>query len=271
MHRILKAMTAVCAGLFAFVPFAPMSLANETWAGLKPDVFGDKPIQSAHGLFTLEAPNRPEDQRAVPVSFKAELLDGRSIKSVTFVVDENPAPVAAVFNLGPDRTRLSLALNLRFNTGTNVRAILETDDGQLYMASRYVKFAGGQSACSAPPTGDPEEIAANMGKMQLAHKTTTKSVTTLRPKAQLQISHPNHTGMALDQQTLLYIPLRMVSELEVRQGHERVFTMSGSITLSENPVIDFDYRMNGSDEMQVVLKDSNGVRWQQGFPIGTGS
>lgn len=267
--------------LFAFVvlgtsPFlASTVLAEEsqaTWYDLKPDVFGDRVIRPAGDLLTLMAPGRPEDQTAVPVKVTTRLTDGRNIKSVTFVVDENPSPIAAVFTMGPGRKNVEIALNLRFNIGTYFRAVLETDDGQLYMTKRYVKFAGGQAACSAPPTGDPEEIAANMGKMKLAHASLTNQTSTvLRPKAKLEISHPNHTGMALDQQTLLYIPLRMITNIDVHQGDQKVFDMKGSITLSENPVIDFDYRVNGSDKMQVVLKDTNGTKWQSTFPIGQGS
>ncbi len=258
--------------------FAPLSSDmaraesdGSTWADLKPDVFGDRKILPAGNLVELNAPTRPDDQRAVPVVLKAHLADGRTIKSVTFVVDENPSPVAAVFKLGPDRTQLNMALNLRFNTGTALRAIVEASDGALYMTSRHVKFAGGQAACSAPPTGNPEDIAANMGKMSFVPETQTAAATVLRPKAQLKISHPNHTGMALDQQTLLYIPLRMISNLEVKQGDERVFEMTGSITLSENPEIDFDYRTNGAQELRVVLADSDGTSWEQAFPIGSGS
>jgi sulfur-oxidizing protein SoxY len=77
--------------------------------------------------------------------------------------------------------------------------------------------------------------------------------------------------MVLDQLTLLYVPLRIITDLEVRQGDERVFAMQGSITLSQNPVIDFDYRVNGAETMQVLVTDSDGASWQKSFPIGQGS
>ncbi|MGH1417744.1 MAG: quinoprotein dehydrogenase-associated SoxYZ-like carrier [Hyphomicrobiaceae bacterium] len=276
MHTIARALLAgVAVSIAALTGMATLpvkaDLASTTWSELKPDVFGDREILPGGGVLTMAAPSRPEDQRAVPVTMKTRLSDGRTIKSVTFIVDENPSPVAAVFKMGPDRTAMELAVNLRFNTGTFIRTIVEASDGKLYMVKRYVKFAGGQSACSAPPTGNPEEIAANMGKMSLTPKVKTTAATALRRKMQLRVSHPNNTGMALDQQTLLYIPLRMVTDLEVRQGDERVFAMAGSISLSENPIIDFDYRSNGAEKMHVQLKDSDKTLWEHEFPVGTGS
>lgn len=245
--------------------------AGSTWDGLKPDVFGTRKIDSGLGIVTIKAPIRPEDQRAVPVSIDAKFADGRSIKSVTLVVDENPSPVAAVFNMGPGQRHVALKTAIRLNQQTQVRAIIEADDGGLYMASQLVKFAGGQAACAAPPTGNPEEIAANMGKMLLADANEDGNATQIAHRVRLKISHPNHTGMALDQQTLLYIPLRMVTALEVRQGGAKLFDMTGSITLAENPVFEFPVDLKGEHQINVTLKDSDGAEWKKSLAVRAGS
>jgi sulfur-oxidizing protein SoxY len=75
----------------------------------------------------------------------------------------------------------------------------------------------------------------------------------------------------LDQITLLYVPLHIITDVEVRQGESLVFAMTGSITLAQNPVVDFDYRLNGAETMQVLVRDSNGGAWAKSFPIGQGS
>ncbi len=77
------------------------------------------------------------------------------------------------------------------------------------MAERFVKFAGGQAACSAPPSGSPEQIAATMGNMSLEPLGKQAAATQIEPRARLKVMHPNHTGMVLDQLTLLYVPLRI--------------------------------------------------------------
>lgn len=258
-------VAAVCA--FSVSPVS----AESSWDDIRPQAFGERVIHPAGDVVKLSAPNRPEDQSEVPVKVEAAFRDGRTIRAVTIIVDENPSPVAAVFDIGGKRTALKLGTKFRFNTGTDVRAVVEASDGQLYMASRHVKFAGGQAACSAPPNGDPKEILANMGKMTFGHETKLATASQIRPNAKLKVSHPNHSGMVLDQITLLYVPLRIVSEMEVRQGKERVFSMRGSMTLSQDPEIEFDYRVNGSESMQVTVTDTNGASWQESFPIGQGS
>lgn len=247
------------------------AVAGGTWDGLKPEVFGQRKIEGGIGVVSIKAPFRPEDQRAVPVSIDARFVDGRTVKSVTLVVDENPSPVAAVFNMGEGRTHFGLKTAVRLNQETQVRAIVEASDGALYMSSQLVKFAGGQAACSAPPTGNADEIAANMGKMQLADVERAGNATEIEHRVRLKISHPNHTGMALDQQTLLYIPLRMITALEISQGGTKLFDMTGSITISENPAIEFPVSLTGDDQLKVVLKDSDGTEWSRTMSIRAGS
>lgn len=265
--RVL-AMAALSAGLVAA---ASTTHAGSTWDGLKPEVFGQRKIEPGFGVVTIKAPIRPEDQRAVPVSIDARLADGRTVKAVTLVVDENPSPVAAVFTMGASQRQVALKTAIRLNQETQVRAIVEASDGALYMASQLVKFAGGQAACAAPPTGNPDEIARNMGKMELADVAGDGNATQIAHKVRLKIRHPNHTGMALDQQTLLYIPLRMVTALEVRQGDAKLFDMAGSITLAENPVLEFPVDLTGDHHLNVTLKDSEGANWSRQLPIRAGS
>ncbi|WP_049792558.1 quinoprotein dehydrogenase-associated SoxYZ-like carrier [Polymorphum gilvum] len=245
--------------------------ADSTWGELRGLVFGDREIRPAPDALVLTAPARPDNQSAVPVRLEARISDGRAIRAVTFVVDENPSPVAAVFEIAGARRQLDLATRLRLNAATEVRAVVELDDGALLMASRFVKFAGGQAACAAPPAGDPAEIAATMGQMRLDREATAAGLSLARPKATLTVRHPNHTGMVLDQVTLLYVPLRIVSDIEVHQGGEKVFSMTGSITLSQDPQIGFDYVPNGADTMTVTVTDTDGARWERSFQIGSGS
>jgi sulfur-oxidizing protein SoxY len=268
MRRSFQLITL--AALFA-VGIAGAAQAGSAWDEIRANVFGGRTIHAAGGLVQLSAPTRPTDQRMVPVGVETQFADGRTVRSVTLIADENPSPVAAVFDVGGERQSLKLATNLRLNAATDVRAIVEASDGELYMAERFVKFAGGQGACAAPAMGSPEEIAANMGKMTMEPVRAAGTQSEIAPTLRLSINHPNHTGMVLDQLTLLYVPLRIITDMEVRQGDERVLAMKGSITLSQNPVIDFDYRVNGAQSMQVLIKDSAGAEWAKSFPIGQGS
>ncbi|MGQ0672575.1 MAG: quinoprotein dehydrogenase-associated SoxYZ-like carrier [Hyphomicrobium sp.] len=245
--------------------------AGSTWDGIRAEVYPDKTVHLGTGVVTMKAPYRPDDVRSVPIEAEVKLGEGRTIKTVSFIVDENPSPVAAKFTLGPGRDRIAITTHIRLNQQSDVRVVVEASDGEVYMAEQLVKFAGGQASCSAPPMGDPAEIAANMGKMTLAAVGERATSSHAVQRARYELNHPNHTGMVLDQITLLYVPLLMVEHVEARQGDEMVFQMDGSITLSQNPKVEFDYVTNGAVEMTVTARDTSGTTWDRRFPIGPGS
>lgn len=271
MRRSQRMLALAAAVGFAFMG-TNAALAGRAWDEIQAGVFAGRTIQPAGDIVQLAAPFRPLDQRAVPIDVEARFADGRSVRGITLIVDENPSPVAARFDFGGAREHVHLSTKLRLNAATDVRAVIEASDGQLYMAERFVRFAGGQAACSAPPSGSPEEIAANMGKMSLEPLSKKQAAATeIEPRARLKIMHPNHTGMVLDQLTLLYVPLRIITDLEVKQGEERVFAMQGSMTMAQDPVIEFDYRTNGATALRIEAHDSDGASWARDFPVGQGS
>jgi sulfur-oxidizing protein SoxY len=250
---------------------AAPALAGPTWDSIRAEVYAGKTIRDGAGVITLEAPYRPDDVRSVPIVADAKLTDGRTIRSVTFIVDENPSPVAARFKLGEGRDHVAMTTNIRLNQQSDVRVVVEASDGEIYMAEQLVKFAGGQASCSAPPMGDPAEIAANMGKMTFAISGDKATSSHAVQRASYELNHPNHTGMVMEPISLLYVPLLMVDRIEARQGDELVWEMEGSITVAQNPRVEFDYVTNGAEEMVITARDTSGATWTQKFPIGPGS
>jgi len=264
-------LTARAAAVFAslLIAVAPtVAQASESWPGIRTEAFGGRVIQDGAGIVSLGAPYRPDDVRSVPLEAEIGLHDGRTIRSVSFIVDNNPSPVAAVFRLGEGRAQARITTNIRLDQQSDVRVVVEASDGALYMTERLVKFAGGQASCSAPPVGDPAEIAANMGRMDFATIGTPPNGSRQTARARFVLNHPNHTGMVLDPISLLYIPLLMVNHIEARQGDDLVFEMTGSITLAQNPVVEFDYVTNGAPEMTLTARDTSGAAWTRSFPIG---
>src|SRR5215207_268641 len=65
--------------------------AQSAWDNIRPEVFGQRIIHDGAGIMTLKAPFRPEDQRAVPIGVDAKFADGRSVKAITIIIDENPS------------------------------------------------------------------------------------------------------------------------------------------------------------------------------------
>jgi sulfur-oxidizing protein SoxY len=266
---IRHAVAGVAAFGLALLPAA--AVAGPTWDGIKAEVYGARAILDGSSVVKLEAPYRPDNVMAVPLAADIHLPNGQAIKTVSFIVDENPSPVAAVFKLGDARPSAALTTYIRLNQQSDVRVVVETVQGELYMVEQLVKFAGGQASCSAPPQGSPQEIAANMGKMTLGLQGPRAVASNTLQRAEFELNHPNHTGMVLDQITLFYIPLLMVEHLEVKQGDDVVLTLAGSITLKQNPKFAFDYKTNGATEMTVTARDTSGAEFKRTFPIGPGS
>ncbi len=245
--------------------------SGQTWQELKPDVFGERPITDKSPLLTLTAPTRAEDAAMVPVDVSVALPagDSRTVKKLTLIVDENPAPVAATFSFGGERRDLSLGTRLRVNSYSYVRAVAELSDGSLQMTERFVKASGG---CSAPAMKDEEAALRNIGQMKLKvvdnGQQGDATQATRLSRVQLMIRHPNYSGLQMDQVTRLYIPAQYVDRIEVKQGDELILSMTGGISLSEDPALQFSYEPTGK-EIRVDAADTTGRNFESELKQGS--
>jgi len=114
----------------------------------------------------------------------------------------------------------------------------------LLVGEGFVKTSG-QGACSAPPGTDPDLALATLGEIQIgitdmdAGKTPLDKLVGLLNKPQkrvdVDINHPSHSGMQMDQISLLFIPMRYVENVQIDLDGRGFVNMTGSISLSENP------------------------------------
>ena len=109
--------------------------ANDPWPGLVQDIFNNRPMNDGGDVIGIEMPVRAEDAAIVPVTLRTELSadDSRQVLSITLVIDQNPAPMAAKFQLGPDAKVSEISTRVRVNNYTDVHAVAELSDGKLYM------------------------------------------------------------------------------------------------------------------------------------------
>jgi len=250
----LAALTLILATpLFAADPVKNPMTESATWQDLRGDVVGEAALADAAPLLEVDAPYRAHDAATVPVILR-QTDDAAQITAATVIIDENPAPVAAVLGFSPAMAPLDFELRVRVNQYSNVRVIAETPDG-LHMTGRYVKASGG---CSAPASRDPEVALAGMGKMKLRLFDQDVQMSTPRREAQIMIRHPNYSGLQRDQVTQLFIPAHFIDHMEVWQGEELLFTMDGGISVSENPVFRFSYTDNGATTLTVKATDTEG-------------
>jgi sulfur-oxidizing protein SoxY len=255
---------------FAGLAWAMLALAwtgtsvaqsESAWVEIRANIVGERPIEDGAALLALEVPGRAEDAALVPVTIRLNLPEASApIARLILVVDENPAPVVGIFTFPAGQRAFNMSTRLRVNSYSFVRAILETADGRLAMVKHYVKAAGG---CSAPAGKDPQEARAHLGEMRFRTFADPS-------EAQIQLRHPNYSGLQMDQITRLYTPAWYVETLTLRQGDMPLFSLTGGISISEDPTFRFSYRSNGAP-VTVEARDTEGRVFQQTFPAEGGS
>jgi sulfur-oxidizing protein SoxY len=261
----LRTIFTIALTALALAATRPLAAAEsgDPWPGVARDAFNGRPLLDGTGVIAIEMPVRAEDAAIVPVTFRTTLpgSDTRVLKTFTLVIDENPSPVAATFKVSPGVTMISA--RVRVDSYTNVHAVAELSDGQLYVIQTYIKASGG---CSAPMAkGDEDKVKIGQMRFRQFAPSTTGPSSGLR-EAQIMVRHPNNSGLQRDQVSLLYIPLLIVRELRVWQGDDLVLEMDGGISISEDPNIRFTYMPNGAASFRAEAVDTDGHVFKAEWP-----
>jgi sulfur-oxidizing protein SoxY len=267
------AIRSVCAAILLSALLSPHSVSAagpepyDPWPGLVQDIFDSRPMEDGSNLIALEMPTRAEDAAIVPVTLRLKpIFDARPrVVTITLVIDQNPAPMAAKFKLGADANVSEISTRVRINNYTNVHAVAETGDGKLYVVQTYVKASGG---CSAPAAKNAEEAKGRLGQMRYREfagaQNEEKSGTR---EAQVMIGHPNNSGLQMDQVSQLYIPALYVDRLQLWQDNSPVLSVEGGISISEDPNIRFTYVSNGAKTFRAEAKDTDGHQFRHEWKV----
>jgi sulfur-oxidizing protein SoxY len=235
------------------------------WADLRHAIFGDRAVQDAGDLVAIDAPARAEDAAIVPVAIRVAEALAPEIRGLYLVIDDNPSPLAAHFILGPVVDAREIATRVRIDDYTYLHAVAETVDGRLYAAAQFVKAAGG---CSAPAGKDQALALERLGKMKLTLGDRRKADQPINAK--LLISHPNNSGLQIDQETRNYIPADFMQTLDVTYNGRPVFRLESDIAISEDPSFEFAFRPSdpaASGVIKAEVIDSNQRHFTQSWPV----
>jgi sulfur-oxidizing protein SoxY len=232
----------------------PDPARSEIWNKVHASLFqGVRFEPDAAKVIALETPTRAEDASVVPVAIRAAFAQGpeRHIDRVWLIVDKNPSPVAAEFQFTPDSGRADIETRIRIEEYTHVRAVARTSDGRMYMVANFVKASGG---CSAPAGKDAAVAKANLGRMRLR---VDGALVAGRPAlAQLMVSHPNDTGLAMDQLTRMYAPPHFVRRVEVLYAGRPVMIADVDFSISENPNFRFWFTPQEGGQLEAKVVDN---------------
>jgi sulfur-oxidizing protein SoxY len=230
------------------------------WQALQKALFPGRAMQDGAGIVKLDAPPRAADAALVPIS--VDLSAVKPIKGIYVVIDNNPSPLAAHFTFGPKSDPHTLKMRVRIDAYTNMHAIAESQDGHLFVATRFIKASGG---CSAPAGSDDDAALADMGHMKLH---LIGDFTAGKPEqAVLMVRHPNFNGMQMNQITRFYTPARFIRTIDATYDGGNVFHLDSDISLSSDPVITFGFVPQHQGQMTVVARDSSNATFNHHFDI----
>jgi sulfur-oxidizing protein SoxY len=232
------------------------------WADLRHAIFGERPIADGAGLVSIDAPMRAENAALVPITLRLAGARAAEVRKLYLVIDDNPSPLAAVFSFGPAADPHEVATRVRVDDYTNLHAVAETADGTLYGSERFIKASGG---CSAPAGNDPALALARLGKMKLSFPVTPVPGRTAT--AQLLISHPNSSGLQMDQLTRNYVPADFIQQVRITYDGAPVLTVDSDIAISEDPSLRFGFVPPGPGELKVEVDDSSRRHFSGAWPV----
>jgi sulfur-oxidizing protein SoxY len=270
-RKPMRRIPIVLAASLLAAALAPLPVGAEVdeatraarWDDLRRTIFGDRTVEDGAGLVSIDAPSRAEDAALVPVKIAFSEALRREVRQLYFVIDDNPSPLAGHFTFGPAAEPSSIATRVRVDDYTYFHAVAETADGRLYGVAHFIKAAGG---CSAPAGKDQELALQRLGRMKMTLKGLPRIGQPV--EAHLLISHPNNSGMQMDQVTRHYTPADFVRTIRVTYNGETVLTLDSDISISEDPSLTFAFiPKSPSGEITSAIEDSNDRRFEQSWPV----
>ncbi len=221
---------------------------------LKNQYFSGKTIEESDKVIELDAPIRAEDPALVPlkINTKIKQTNDSYIKKILVLVDKNPFPYVGEFEFSPHSGKADLAMRIRVNTYSYIRAIAEMNDGKLYMSKKYVKASGG---CSAPVGADLDAAMQRLGKMKFR---LDEGVKTKEPTlVQLLISHPHLSGMQMDQVTRFIKKSHFVEKMKVSFNDQPILTAKTDIAISSDPNFRFYFIPDSAGTLKAEITDTS--------------
>jgi sulfur-oxidizing protein SoxY len=197
--------------------------ASGAWEYLQKQFYPGRDIGLLdENYMSLEAPANTPDPAATPLTLRFGDAALGHIRQIRLIIDNNPSPVAATFNVASGARLAEIDLRVRIDRFTSVRAIAETTDGKIEMRSTWVNASGG---CSAPPGA---AVAGRLGDIRFRPSPDAKSML-------ISILHPNNSGFQIDPLSGEPIPSHYVAHIRLSSEGRMLLDADTGISLSENP------------------------------------
>jgi sulfur-oxidizing protein SoxY len=231
---------------------------------LKEAIFKDANIIEDKTVIDMNTPYRAEDAAVTPVTITAQFAQTpeRYIEKLYLVVDKNPQPLVGEFNLTPDMGKADLALRVRIDQYTFIRAIAVLNNGEHHMVANFVKAQGG---CSDPPQGDLDAAMQRIGKMKF--RTVGELLADGTQVGQFSVSHPNLTGMQVNQRNGFTIPEHYVKTVKLTFDGKVIMEAKTGISVSADPSFRFFFKPGHGGKFKAEVEDSKGNKFAEEFDV----
>lgn len=269
---LLFTLTAALPGISPRADVAPpdwrQKQSDKVWEEkIRHEVFGDRNIivGAAQNVLEIKAPYRAEDATVVPISIHTKIPQSpeKYIRKIHVFIDKNPVPLVGTFTFTPDSGKADLAMRVRVDDQTYIRAIAEMNNGDLYMTKSFIRATG---ACSAPPPKSIDDSIANMGKMKL--KTIGKLELDKPNLVQLMIKHPNITGLQpMKIGSRVMPPAHFINEISVDFDGKPVMKAQLTFSVSMDPSFRFFFVPEKEGVIHVEATDTKSNHWTSEYKI----
>jgi len=263
VNRFLKAKWLITGtALLAFSTGALAEASDKLWPVVKEAFFANRPIEDA-SFIKITGPRRAESGAQVPITLSVDQSSGAAlIKNVYIIVDANPIQLAATYHLTDALGNLQLSTRIRMETDSYVRAIGETADGKLYMASVPIRAAGG---CGGTVDNNEAEIRATAGKIKMNVESPIK-IGVATP-ATFIIKHPMRTGLQRDLVSQGFVPAFYIQKAAFTFNGKALMNVDFGVGTSEDPYLRFDIVPDAPGKLDVQAVDNEGATFKHEIEV----
>ena len=246
-------------------------LSDKVWLdSLRPASFQDREIieGAEQNVLEIKAPYRAEDATVVPITIHSKIPQTAElyVNKIHIFIDKNPVPLVGIFDFTPASGKADLAMRVRVDDFSFVRAIAELNTGELYLAKSFVRATG---ACSAPPPKSIDDSIANIGKMKMR---LLGDVEFEEPNLiQVKIKHPNITGLQpMRIGSRVRPPAHFVSQLKVSYDGTLIMTARLTFSISMDPSLRFFFVPKDGGILTVDATDTKNDSWSSELQVNRG-
>ena len=241
-------------GLLMGASASVMAEPNPTlWPVMKEAFFEKRPMKDVT-FMKIEAPRRAESGAQVPVTYSIDnaAANGVKITKLYAFVDANPIPLTATYHLTEALGNFQLATRIRFETDAFVCLVGEDAKGNLYLASREIRAAGG---CGGTVENDEAATRAAAGKIKMKVDEVKMGAAT---PATFNIKHVMRTGLQRDLVSQGFVPAFYINKTEFKYYGKPVMTVDVGVGTAEDPYFKFNFVPTEPGKLEVMATDNEG-------------